>query len=215
MQAADVVHYVPPLIRVHGIGKGGHRSPIQAGNQVAEHFPIRLSTLKAGSAGKVERSDRITLVIRECSGRRAMSPAILTVTGPAIQTLEKFGAALHTLGRRRWFRRYHYRRTRFLFLEGWRERLYVCHQVGAFLPEQRLPGRHPAGVNATTDGVIEVAVERQAPARRRPAFEYGFRKVAGFRVKIRCTFASSIPLWTVAEDTVALVEGLSTVSPAD
>src|SRR5579863_8391084 len=70
-------------------------------------------------------------------------------------------------------------------------------------------------MNAAADRVIQVAVERQAPARRGSAFEYGLGEVAGFRIQIRCAFSSSVPLWTVAEDAVALVERLPMLGVSD
>src|SRR5215471_19322496 len=64
-------------------------------------------------------------------------------------------------------------------------------------------------MNATADGVIQIAIQRKASARRGPTLEYSFREVAGLRVKIGGAFTSPFTKGAVAEDTVALVKRLA------
>src|ERR1700751_215996 len=61
-------------------------------------------------------------------------------------------------------------------------------------------------MNATADGVIQIAIQRKASASRGPTLEHSFREVAGLRVKIGRAFTSPITKGAVAEDAVALVE---------
>src|ERR1700686_1553706 len=138
-QGADVMNYVPPLLRSHSGRERRHRSSVEASEQVAEHISIRLPAFEARSTGKVERCDGITLVVGKCSDRRAMAAPVFAVTGPAIHALEKFGAPLHALGRVGRFSRYGHGFAGLLLLERGRKGFYICNQVGALLSQQRLP----------------------------------------------------------------------------
>ena len=57
------MNYVPSLVRIHSRGERWHWSSVEAGEQVAEHIPIRLPAFEARSTGKVERCDRIALIV--------------------------------------------------------------------------------------------------------------------------------------------------------
>jgi hypothetical protein len=130
---------------------------------------------------------------------------------PAVHALKEFCAALHALRRSRRLRRYHQWDGWFLLLKSRRKRLGVRDQVDPLLAQQRLPGRHSAGMDASADGLIQIAVQRQASTRRGSTLEGGLGEVAGLGIEIRCALSVSVAILTVAENTVALVECLAAV----
>src|SRR5580698_8191 len=209
-QGLNVVHQVPDLVRLEGMGERRHRRSIQPGREIFEHVAARLTAFKVVSAGQVERENRISFVIGERQGGRTISPAFLAVTTPAIQTLKKFRSAMHALGGcgRLW--RYDYRRDGWFFLKSRRKTFDVRDQAGALLTSQGLPRWHGAVVKAAADGVEQVAVGGKAAAWRGTAFESSLGKIARLGIEVRSIFSGAVAMHAVARDAVAPVQGFST-----
>src|SRR3984957_1959864 len=138
-QRANVMHYVPSLLRRHRSRERRHWSAVEAGFQITKHIAIRVSTFELPAAGEIERWNQIALAIGQRRCRGSVTTSVFSMALPAIHALEKSGSAFYAFGRIRRFSRNRYDCAGFLFFKRRGKCLDISDQVGALLPQQRLP----------------------------------------------------------------------------
>src|SRR5580698_4036438 len=138
-QGADVVHYIPSLLRRHRGHERRHWSAVESCFEITKHVPICVSAFELSTAGEIEGCDRITLAVGQRGRRRSVAASIFSMTLPAIHGLEESRSALHAFGRVCRLNRNWRDFAWFLFFKCRGKRLDISDQISAFLPQQRLP----------------------------------------------------------------------------